>query len=258
MNPETGGLPGGKNLVCFSKDDGRTWTRPRELLHSYREVLEVSGPCIQLRSGALVALGTPIPLYDGSCPSGHVGIALRSSNRGRSWCDDIVYYDNPPISPLEARLCQMTDGRIVALIWALDVASGTCYNNQALVSHDDGITWSAPIDTGVAAQASSLIALEGDLLLSIHSHRETEPIGVFVRLVDFAGDRWKVAAEAAMWERAPALKVTNWTDMGANLRFGQPSILALGNDEFLAYHWSIENGQGRILAHRFRLHLDRL
>jgi len=43
--------------------------------------------------------------------------------------------------------------------------------------------------------------------------------------------------------------------MGESLRFGQPSQLALDNGELLATHWSIEQGQGRILAHRLRLDL---
>jgi hypothetical protein len=48
--------------------------------------------------------------------------------------------------------------------------------------------------------------------------------------------------------------VTGFHDMGANLKFGQPALLALGDGEYLAYHWSIEHGQGRILGHRIRLH----
>ena len=253
INKQTGGLPEGTNLISTSRDEGRTWTRPRVWRHSSPEVLEVSGPCIALHSGDLLALGTPMPRYDGTTPSGHVGVALRSSNRGRTWRDDIIYYDNPPVGPYEARVCQLEDGRIVAIIWALDTESGTCHNNQVIVSHDDGFSWSDPIDTGVSAQASNVMALDGDRLLSVHAHREAEPVGVFVRLVDFAGDRWNVLSEACVWGKASALKVSGFQDMGGNLLFGQPSVIEVARDEYLAYHWSIEAGQGRIVAHRFRL-----
>ncbi len=253
LNHQTGGCPGGLNLVSRSNDNGRTWTLPAELPHRYPEVLEISGPCLQLQSGDLVALGTPIPLYDGSRPTGVIGIALRSSDRGRRWDDSTVYWRQPPISPLEARLAQLDDGRIVAVVWALDESAGVCHNNMVTISHDDGRTWSPPIDTGVAGQASSVLARPGNWLLSIHAQREKEPVGVVVRVVDLAGDRWTTLADANVWDQAVARKVGGYADMGANVKFGQPSLLHVAGDQYLAYHWAIEDGQGKILAHRLRI-----
>ena len=43
-------------------------------------------------------------------------------------------------------------------------------------------------------------------------------------------------------------------EMFGSIRFGQPSLLRLSNGEFLASHWSIEDGQGKIRDHR--LHVD--
>jgi hypothetical protein len=34
---------------------------------------------------------------------------------------------------------------------------------------------------------------------------------------------------------------------------GQPSLLRLNEDEFLAAHWAIEDGQGKIKTHRLRV-----
>jgi sialidase-1 len=225
------------------------------LRHSRPEMLEFSGPAIQLRggSGDVIAIGTPMPMWDGTKPSGHIGVMIRSKNRGKSWNDKTVYFNHPTISPLEARLCQMADGRVVAIVWALDEKSGQCHNNLVVVSHDEGKTWSDPIDTGIPAQASNFVALDGNRLLSIHAHRQTEPVGIWVRVVDFTDDKWNVLAEASAWDRAAAHQVKGFKDMGANLKFGQPSLLPLGNGEYLAYHWAIENGQGRILAHRLRV-----
>jgi sialidase-1 len=249
----TGGCPDGMNLICYSNDDGHTWTLPKELHHRYPEVLEISGPCIQLQNGDLVALGTPIPMYDGSRPTGIPGIAMRSSDRGQTWDDSIVYFDNAPISPLEARLAQLDDGRIVAIAWSLDESSGVCHNNLITISHDNGHTWSPPQDTGLAAQASSVLARPGNNLLSIHAHREKDPVGLFVRVIDLADDKWQVVAEVNIWDRIASRKVTGYADMGANVKFGQPSLLHVDGDEYLAYHWAIEDGQGRILSHRLRI-----
>jgi hypothetical protein len=41
--------------------------------------------------------------------------------------------------------------------------------------------------------------------------------------------------------------------MASALRFGQPSLVALPDGQFLAVHWSIEEGQGLIRTHRFSL-----
>lgn len=252
-NPRTGGLPPGESLISTSTDQGKTWSKPARLVHNRPEVLELSGPAIQIQNGDLLAIGYPMLPWDGKRPSGTVGVLLRSVDNGRTWDDRTLYFKHPTISPLEARLCQLSDGRIVAIVWALDETSGKCHPNQVVVSGDQGKTWTDPIDTGVEAQASNLIALDNGKLLSIHAHRQSEPAGIFVRYVDFADNRWKVLAQVPLWDRAPALQVKGFKDMGENLKFGQPSLLNLGNHEFLAYHWAIENGQGKILAHRLRL-----
>ena len=74
-----------------------------------------------------------------------------------------------------------------------------------------------------------------------------------VVLVDFANDRWRTVEEALIWNNAPAMKVAAYATMALNLKFGQASVLRLDNDDILATHWAIENGQGRILTHRLRV-----
>jgi hypothetical protein len=43
-------------------------------------------------------------------------------------------------------------------------------------------------------------------------------------------------------------------EMFRSLRFGQPSLIQLAGGDFLASHWCVEDGQGKIRAHRVRLH----
>ena len=71
-----------------------------------------------------------------------------------------------------------------------------------------------------------------------------------VRIVDLADDRWRIVEETKIWGNAPPMKVAAYSTMGQNLRFGQASLLRLDNDEVLATHWEIEEGQGRIRTHR--------
>jgi len=253
-NPQTDGVRGGDNLVSFSEDQGHTWTTPSIIPTSRPELIETSGPAIQLSGGDLLSAGSVYPTWNGTHPSGHVGVTLRSRDRGRTWCDERLFFHDPAgqYLPLETRLCEMQPGRVVALFWMAAPKTGRNLPNHLAVSHDNGATWSAPIDTRVAAQASNLLYLGGDRLLTIHSHREGQT-GLFVRLVDFRGDAWRVLDETDIWNKASARRIASFTSMSQNLRFGQPSLVPLGGGEFLAAHWAVEDGLGCILAHRLKV-----
>ena len=255
---ETGGLLPGDDLISFSNDDGRSWTVPEILPRGYPELLELSGPCVELRSGDLVAVSTPYHLPDGSNPSGPIGVLVRSHDKGRTWDDRQRYIDGRnTITPFEGRIREMQDGRLVAMLWAYDVAKRRHLSNHVVVSHDDGRNWSQPIDTGHMGQSSNLIWLGGDLLATIHAQREGD-VGVYVRIVDFSGDRWRPIAESAIWGSHLGQQTKpgqSMAEMFTSLRFGQPSLLQLADGQVLATHWTIEEGQGKVRTHRLRLEI---
>lgn len=254
-NSETDGVRPGDNLYCHSSDEGRSWTRPQVMPRAWPEMIEASGSAIELCSGSILGCGSLFPLWDGSNPSGKNGVLFRSEDGGHTWDDSARLFVGLPdgCAPSEPRVCEMTADRVVALAWTSNHKAGVNLPNHAAVSHDGGATWSTPMNTGVAAQASGLIHWRGDLLLTVHSHREGEEIGVFVRVIDFSDDEWKVVEAVNVWDNAPAMQVGNYATMGTNLRFGQPSLLRLEGDEVLATHWAIEEGQGRIRSHRLRV-----
>jgi len=253
----TGGLLPGEDIAVFSRDGGRSWTAPAVIPRTRPELYEISGPALELRSGDLIAAAAPLLMPDGGNPSGQAGFLIRSRDKGRSWSDEGVFFRSPAgnLTPYESRLCEMQDGRVAAIVWAYDTAAGRSHPNHLAVSHDDGQTWSAPIDTGCPAQSSHLLWLGGDRLLTIHAHRGDDP-AIAVRLVDFAGDRWRPLEELVIYgaaSRRGAAGPSGLPEMFAALRFGQPSLLQLGGDDFLAVHWAIEDGQGRIRTHRLRV-----
>ena len=164
VNAETDGARDGDNLFCHSTDEGRTWTRPQILPRSRPEMIEASGPGIQLRSGSILGCGSLFPMWDGGAPSGKNGVIFRSEDGGKTWNDDTRLFVGLPDScaPSEPRLCEMSDGRVVALAWISDHKAGVNLTNHAAVSHDGGLSWSPPIDTGITAQASNLIHWGGE------------------------------------------------------------------------------------------------
>jgi sialidase-1 len=254
-NPNGGILPG-ENTSSFSSDQGRTWRIPQVIKTGYPEFLEVSGPCIETVSGDLLAVGCPMMLLDGSNPSGQIGVVLRSSDKGMNWDCTTKYFTTPgnKISAWEARLCEMQPGRIVVIVWAFDYANQKHLANHVVVSHDNGKTWSKPIDTSHMGQASNLMWLGDEKVLTIHAHRAGD-VGLYVRLVDFANDSWNMLAEEVIWGNAKAQDTSkNIIDQFANLRFGQPSLLKHSNGEILATFWCIEDGIGKVKTIRLRLH----
>ena len=252
-----GGILPGDDIITFSPDGGRSWTEPAVIPRSCPELLEISGPCLELRSGDLIATAAPLPMPDGANPSGQLGFVLRSSDKGKTWTSDQIYFRSPAgnMTPFESRVCEMQDGRLVAIVWACDTAAGRHHANHLAVSHDDGRTWSPPLDTGCWGQASHLVWLGGDSLLTVHAHRGEDP-RISVRVVDFRRDHWHPVEEMTIYGSGSRPQTSEGQDMPqmfAALRFGQPSLLKLTEDEFLAVHWAVEDGQGKIRTHRLRV-----
>ncbi len=254
VNPKTGGLRKADVIVSFSEDQGCTWSIPKPISLPRSASLEISGPCIQLRNGDLIAGGSPFPLWDGTNPRGNNGVLLQSHDKGQTWNDEVLYFKSQSgtVLPFETRFTQMSDGRIVSIVWAHDTARGKNLPNQITVSSDCGQTWSAPIDTGILGQASSLIPLDGDLLLTIHAQREGN-VGLYVRVAKLCGNKFDILAEKNIWDKTKSANITSYSDMSNNLRFGQPSLTQLSGSEFLATHWAILEGQGKILSHRVKI-----
>lgn len=256
-NIETGGVLPGDNVVSFSSDDGGTWSIPKVIEHGYPELIETSGPCIELSSGDIVQIGPPMRMWDGSNPTGQVGILLRSTDKGKSWDGTGRYFTTPNgrISPWESRICEMQPGRLVAIVWAFDLDANKHLPNHITVSHDYGYTWSEPIDVGHTAQASNLMWLGDEQLLTIHAHR-AEDVGLYVRLIDFKNDKWKMVEEKVIWGKASTQDITkDMMEQFTKLQFGQPSLLRLHNGEILATHWCIEDCLSKIKTHRLKLKL---
>ena len=253
-NPQTDGLRGGDNLVCFSRDEGRTWSAPQIIPRTRPELVEMSGPATGLSDGTVLACGSVFPMWDGANPSGCVGVLLRSKDQGKTWDDNTLFYEGQleDFAPSEPRLCEMQPGRIVALFWTHNHTAGKSQTNHVTVSHDGGASWSGPIDTDISAQASNLMYLGNDLLLAIHCHRERD-VGLYVRIVDFRSNERKVIAEESIWGKAGGRPVGSYKDMAMHLKFGQASLLRLDDGDIMATHWAIEDCQGRILTHRLRV-----
>jgi sialidase-1 len=254
---ETDGALPGDDIVASSVDDGRTWTPARIVPRRTPELLEIPSRAIQLASGDVIATAGLFTMPDGTNPSGQFGPLLRSTDGGRTWDDRTRYFDTPDhtVAAYESHVCELEPGRLMAICWAFDIAAGRYLPNQVTFSHDDGHTWSAPLDTGVRAESANLLALGGDRVLSIHCHRGAE-VGLVVRVVDVSGDRWSPVAERSIWGGSMPSQTHDgqtFFEFAHSIRFGQGSLLRLASGDILATHWCVVDGQGRVLTHRLRV-----
>ena len=249
VDPATFELLELRNKVSFSSDGGRSWSEPR-----YFDVegapLELSGPCIELASGRLLAATAPFHLRK----TGHAGWIIASDDKGRSWRKLSEFYRSPDtsVATWECRLCEMAPGRVAVIAWAYDNGSGANRDNILALSDDGGESFRT-IETGVHGQASYVLPLGGDKLLTIHAHREA-PIGLVVRRVDLGGDRFTIEEELDLLGGADmASDSADIRKQFASLKFGQPSLLRLAGGDVLAACWSFENSQYVIKGYRLQL-----
>jgi sialidase-1 len=254
---ETDGALPGDDIVASSTDSGRTWSAARIVPRRTPELLEIPSRATQLASGDIVATAGLFTMPDGTNPSGQFGPLLRSTDGGVTWDDSVRYFDSPghTVAAYESHVCEMQPGRLVAICWAFDIRAGRYLANQVTVSHDDGYTWSSPIDTGIAAESANLLYLGGERLLSIHCHRGAD-VGLVVRVVDVSGDRWTPLAERVIWGGSMPQQThdgQSFFEFAHSIRFGQGSLLRSQSGDILATHWCVVDGQGRVLTHRLRI-----
>ena len=245
-----GALPPCHNVVARSVDGGRHWTPPAPM-GAEVDGLELSGPAVCLRDGRVVCAAPRFsPFPDGP----QQGLTFSSGDQGRSWRRLGDYFDLPGVTAWETRCVESEPGKLALLLWAYDLRRREHQCNYFATSDDGGETWNAPVATGVMAQASTLLYLGGQRLLTLHAHRSAEECGLFLRHVDIAGGRFETLDSRPLWQQASMRNADGGIDRQfANLKFGQPGLLHVTGDDYLAYCWLWEDMAYVCKAYRLRI-----
>lgn len=250
VDPVTFAVPELRVKISRSTDAGRTWTVPRAV-DIEGAPLEMSGPATQLASGRIIAATSPFHLRQ----DGHAGWIVASDDNGQTWFKLSEFFRAPRsnVHAWECRLVAWAAGRVAAMWWAYDHTTEVNLNNHIAFSSDDGATFGAAVDTGVRGQSSSLIHLEGEKLLTIHTHRET-PAALTVRRIDVSGGGFRVEEELNLFASAAMGSTTaDMKQQFGDLKFGQPSVMTLRGGGALACCWAFENHQYVIKSFRIEL-----
>ena len=235
-----------KNKISFSSDNGENWSVPNNF-SVLNKPLEISGPCIQLSSGRILAACPPFHLGE----TGHSGWIIYSDDNGKTW-DKLSEFFNTPkgeIAAWECRLCEIDNNGVAVIFWTYDNVKKINLNNHIVFSKDGGESFGPAIDTGVKAQASNLMWLEKNIILTIHSHRES-PSGLIIRKVNIENNKFEILDELDLFQDdRMGSDSTNISKQFGSLKFGQPSLVQLQNKEILATCWCYENNQHIIKTH---------
>ena len=102
-----------KNKISFSKDLGESWSVPN-VFNVLDKPLEISGPCIQLATGRILAACPPFHLGE----TGHSGWIIYSDDNGKSWnkLSDFFNSPNGEIAAWECRLCEIDNNGVAVMI----------------------------------------------------------------------------------------------------------------------------------------------
>lgn len=256
-NPKTGGLLDNCIFISFSKDNGATWSQWQIIDTSWGPHAEASAPITVLNDGSWVTPITGFCKWDGTRTGRNCGRILRSDDHGKSWNDDTICmaFDGDNVTCYEQRLCQLESGPVVVIGWNENLITGERLKNHYTISYDNAKTFSEPKNTGIGGQASSVMALDGYKLLSLHAvRRDTERPGIYGYIIDLSKGQWDILDELIVWEpETPVVKNTRMAEIFSFLKFGQPSAIRLKDGSILMSHWYEEHGQCKTVATRIEL-----
>ena len=242
-NPETQGLLGMRVYHLMSYDGGRSWPDRRRIDLSHHRGASSTGPVFRLADGALAQPFETWKDYDDPTPGAPAALLRLSLDDGATWTEDVLVAKDPANRSFfwDQRLAtHPLDGRLVNMFWTHDVTAGRDLDVHISWGTPDGRSWTSPAPTGLAGQHTQPIALGGDRLVAVYSHRG-DPPGIRAVLSDDFGRTWDRRGEVVVYASEAGAEPGSgrrraqadyWTDMG-RWQFGHPRGAVLPSGEVL-------------------------
>lgn len=257
-NPVTEGILPSRIFILELRESEQSWTRRREINPKPLEAMALTGPMLKLSNGGLAAQYECWKSYHDTKPGKHHAVLRVSHDNAWTFGPSIITGHDPSgrLFFYDQRLAVDSQrGRLVAAFWTYDRSAKRDANIHIAWGSPDGAGWTYPIDTGIAGQIASPLALPDGKLLLTYVHRHDPPSLRAVLSANF-GKTWDLeheltfynsnVKEAGMGESREAEDF--WRDMG-RWTFGHPEGRALsdgtifvayyaGNKGFLSLRWA--------------------
>ena len=256
-NPETGGLLDSRIIFMQSEDSGKTWSNAKILNTSFNEPVEASAPITILKDGTWVSPIANFLNWEGKCTTGLHGRLIRSNDHGINWEDSTITMEfaDRNVAIWEQRLCELENGDLIVIAWNENLSSGESLPNHYAISKNHGKSFSKPKSTGIIGQASFVMHMGDNKILSLHCmRRNTDRPGIYAYIVDLKNGIWNILYEKIVWEPQIPIKKDNYmTEVFSVLKFGQPSAIALDEQNYMLTNWVVEDGISKIAWHKVKI-----
>jgi len=149
------------NFLFWSNDEGRTWSAP--------QMLPVRGfqgrRLVELDDGTLLLPLSEIDIPRKRAWRQRTRVTLwASEDGGKSWSFRAVIAESPVLAHDEAPVAKLPDGTLFSYTRENSILR---YPSFATYSHDDGWTWTEPVESPVyAAQPNATVLRDGRALLT--------------------------------------------------------------------------------------------
>jgi hypothetical protein len=245
-NEQTHGLKQNDLVWSRSRDDGQTWSSPpRAFPLPYPGTAEVPGALLATRNGRWIGVYSPYNSFD---PALRVErqrvVAVYSDDQGQTWQSSIaITFDEPESGGAEAWVTELTDGRLLAATWQVDLSGKSIkYPNRYAISRDGGTTWGPTRSTGIIANTVALTPLDENRAIFTTVRRGADDAGIWLSLVQPTDDDFGVLADQRVWSSSRTTQSgsqaahDNWTDF----TYGEPCVTVLPDGTLFMVFWYLD------------------
>jgi sialidase-1 len=247
FNERTGGLRAVEIILLRSADDGRSWGAPKPIVLPDGIVATPATAIIELADRRWFWPFDQWKAFDQEGPYRPRTLGFFSDDQGRSWGDMIAYADGAESGRgfWHGKPIVLSDGRMLTMYWAADMASGANLTNHVCVSGADAHSWETPAATNLPGQTSAVVDLGSGRLCIVYTWREAERPGIMAALSDDGGRTWDLDNQLRLWDatgrdRLGVVSLDSYPRSHDTIAFGAPEARRLANGDVYAAWWCME------------------
>ncbi len=243
FHPKTSGMQYAIVRLSESRDNGQTWSEPRDLDYRLPDLI-APGPFLRLPNGAL---GIPCEVWhewDKGFREGPSTRLILSQDNGQTWPEagmiardearQLIYGDPRPTL--------LPDGRLVVLLWVYNIDTEEDLPVHRAESSDNGRTWSPVHNTELIGQIANAASLRQGLMLAVYQRRFGDDAGLRAVLSYDDGLTWDGGTDTLIWPAGHHTDLKNPFAGYEKYTFGYSTVLRLSENEVLAPFW-VSNGK---------------
>lgn len=240
-NNKTGGLCPMFPLLSFSRDKGKTWSKPEKL-----DILPVclpsalTGPTLLLDNGAIAAQFEVQKNWNDTVDIFNLSTLKLSYDNGQTWPEHIEVAGSNLKSKVcwDQRIALMPNNKLIVLFWAYDIVNDCDLTIHSSFSKDGGKTWSVPEDTKIVGQIACPVVLNENDIVMLYIRRD-EKKQILARRSYDGGKTWDADTEICIYNHVDIFDESdNFFDAMNQWCYGHPFGIKTAENEISMVHYA--------------------